>query len=222
MGFRASCLTVLLLLVLPSTERAAEPTAAELADGLQRKYSTVRDFTADFVQEYKSVLKKRLTERGTVKVKKPGLMRWDYKSPEEKQFVSDGINMYTYIRQDRQYFITPLPTDDKATTPILFLAGKGNLVRDFTPSRVETPAGLPAGSRALKLTPKVPQTEFEWLMIVFDPSTFALRGLSFLDSQGGESTFVFTNWKENTGVATETFVFKPPRNVDKVTDATRR
>src|SRR5262245_34735332 len=159
-------LVAALLLVFPATERAAEPTAPELAEALQRKYSTVKDFTADFVQEYKSILKKRLTERGTVKIKKPGLMRWDYKSPEEKQFVSDGINMYTYIRQDRQVILTPMPADDKATTPILFLAGKGNLVRDFTPSSVNPPAGMPAGSRALRLTPKVPQPQFEQLTIV--------------------------------------------------------
>ena len=47
-----------------------------------------------------------------------------------------------------------MPQDDSATTPALFLAGKGNLTRDFTPSLVDAPAGLPAGSRALKLVPK--------------------------------------------------------------------
>src|SRR5262245_15417339 len=86
-------------ILLTSTGRAAEPTATELAQALQKKYSSVRDFTADFTSEYKTVLKKRLVERGTVQVKKPGRMRWEYKTPEEKSFVADGINVYVYVRQ---------------------------------------------------------------------------------------------------------------------------
>src|SRR5207248_9615042 len=83
--------------------RAAEPTAAELAQSLQRKYDTIRDFSADFVHNYRSgALRKQLTEKGRVLIKKPGKMRWEYTSPEEKLFVSDGVKMYSYIPQDKQ------------------------------------------------------------------------------------------------------------------------
>jgi outer membrane lipoprotein carrier protein len=201
--------------------RAAEPTAADLALALQRKYSSIRDFSADFVSEYKTVLKKRLVERGTVLIKKPGRMRWDYKTPEEKQFVSDGVNIYSYIRQDRQVFKSAMPPDDQATTPMLFLAGKGDLTRDFTPSIVDASAGTPAGSRALRLTPKRPQPDYDWLTVTFDATTFALRALETLDAQGGTQSFTFTNWKENIGVADRLFVFMPPRGVDVITDTSR-
>jgi hypothetical protein len=60
-------------------------------------------------------------------------MRWDYSTPEPKQFVSDGVKMYSYIPQDKQVIVAAVPPDDEAPTPTLFLAGKGSLTRDFTP-----------------------------------------------------------------------------------------
>src|SRR5438132_1187232 len=43
--------------------RAAEPTAAELVQSLQRKYDAIHDFSADFVHNYRSgALRKQLTE----------------------------------------------------------------------------------------------------------------------------------------------------------------
>src|SRR5713226_502394 len=126
--------------------RGANPTAAELASALQRKYDGIKDFSADFTHTYEGgVLRKQITERGQLLVKKPGKMRWDYSAPEPKQFVSDGVKMYSYLPQDKQVIVANVAPDDQATTPTLFLAGKGNLTRDFTPSLIEAPSGMPAG-----------------------------------------------------------------------------
>src|SRR5262245_65599455 len=96
--------------------RAAEPTAAELAASLQRKYDTIRDFSTDFVHNYTSgALRKQLTERGHLLIKKPGKMRWEYTAPEHKLFVSDGVKIYSYITQDKQDVESDVPTD--ATDP---------------------------------------------------------------------------------------------------------
>src|SRR5712691_4852409 len=127
--------------------RAAGQTAAELAAALQRKYDGIKDFSADFTHAYEGgVLHKQITERGHLLVKKPGKMRWDYSAPEPKQFVSDGTKLYSYIPQDKQVIVAPVPAGDQAPTPTLFLAGKGNLTRDFTSSLVDAPAGMPVGS----------------------------------------------------------------------------
>src|SRR5437588_3955950 len=113
---------------------APDRTAPELAQALQKKYDTIKDFSADFVHAYEGgVLKKQITERGHLLVKKPGKMRWDYSTPEPKQFVSDGVKMYSYIPEDKQVIVAPVPADEEAPTPTLFLAGKGNVTRDFTP-----------------------------------------------------------------------------------------
>jgi outer membrane lipoprotein carrier protein len=219
---RRLTIAALLLLIAGADFRAAEPTAAELAAALQRKYDGIKDFSADFVHAYEGgVLHKQITERGTLLVKKPGKMRWEYTAPERKLFVSDGLKMYSYIPQDKQVIVSSVPTGDDATTPTLFLAGKGNLTRDFTPSLVRPPDTAPAGSRALKLVPKSPQREYEWLTLVVDPATMAIRGLVTTDAQGGVSSFSFTNLKENINPADKEFAFKIPRGVDVVSASSR-
>jgi outer membrane lipoprotein carrier protein len=198
---------------------AADQVADELAQAVQRKYDGIKDFSADFVHTYRGgVLKKQLTEKGRMTVKKPGKMRWEYTSPEEKVFVSDGVKMYSYIPEDKQVMVATVPAND-ATTPALFLAGKGNLTRDFTASLGEVPTSLPAGTRALKLVPKKAQPDYDWLVLLLDPGTLSLRGLVTNDAQGGTSIFTFVNLKENLGTSDKEFTFKIPRGVDVVSDS---
>jgi len=213
-----ACAFALVVLVTGhAVMHGADQTATELAASLQRKYDGIKDFSADFTHAYEGgVLRKQITERGHLLVKKPGRMRWDYSAPERKQFVSDGANMYTYLPQDKQVIVAEVPPDNQAGTPTLFLAGKGSLTRDFTPSLADAPAGMAAGSRALKLVPKSRQAEYDWLMLVVDPATLAIRGLVTVDGQGGKSTFSFTNLKENVGLADKEFAFKIPRGVDVI------
>ncbi|OFV90107.1 MAG: hypothetical protein A3G76_16630 [Acidobacteria bacterium RIFCSPLOWO2_12_FULL_65_11] len=202
--------------------RAADQTAPELAQALQRRYDAIRDFSADFVHTYQGgVLRKQLAERGKVLIKKPGKMRWDYSAPEQKQFVSDGTKIYSYIPAAKEVFVGSVPREDQATTPTLFLTGKGNLTRDFTSSFTDLSGGVPPGSRALKLVPRSRERDYDWLILAIDPATLVIRGLVTVDSQGGTSSFAFTNLKENVGLSDNAFVFRIPRGVDVVTDTSR-
>ena len=211
----------LLLTVSIGLAAGAPPaTAPEVAAALQKKYDAVKDFAADFVHAYEGgVLRKQITERGKLVIKKPGKMRWEYTSPEAKLFVSDGVEMYSYIPQDKQVIVSKIPPADEATTPTLFLAGKGSLTRDFAPSLVAVPAGYAADSLALKLVPNTRQREYDWLTLIVDPASLAIRGLVTVDAQGGTSRFSFANLKENVGVADKAFVFKMPPGVDVVRDS---
>ena len=212
-----SWLNAVLLVVAMS-----DATAPELAQALQKKYDGVRDFSANFTHTYEGgVLRKQITERGRMVIKKPGKMRWQYTAPEEKLFVSDGVKMYSYIPQDKQVIVATVPPEDDAATPTLFLAGKGSLTRDFTPSLVELPPGMPAGSKALKLVPKAKQSDYDWLVLVVDPASLDLRGLVTVDAQGGKSSFLFTNLQQNVGLADKDFGFKIPRGVDVVSASPR-
>jgi outer membrane lipoprotein carrier protein len=209
-------------MTIPTVLRGADQTAPELAAALQRKYDSIKDFSADFTHTYEGgVLRKQISERGHLLVKKPGKMRWDYSAPERKQFVSDGAKMYSYLPQDKQVIESEVPPEDQAGTPTLFLAGRGSLTRDFTPELVDAPAGMAAGSRALKLVPKSRQADYDWLVLVLDPATLAIRGLVTVDGQGGKSSFSFTNLKENVGLADKEFAFKIPRGVDVIRASSR-
>jgi outer membrane lipoprotein carrier protein len=200
----------------------ASDNAAELAQSLQRKYDTIHDFSADFVHTYQGgILRKQITERGQVLIKKPGRMRWEYTSPEKKLFVSDGVKIYDYTPADRQVIVGTVPKDDRASAPILFLAGKGNITRDFTPSIGEVPPGVPPDSVALKLVPKTAQPDYDWLLLVVGRQSLTLRGLVTIDAEGGRSSITFANLKENVNPADKQFTFNIPRGVDVINESPR-
>jgi outer membrane lipoprotein carrier protein len=214
-----ACLVLAWLVATPGLAQQQAP-AAELAQALQKKYNSIRDFSADFVHTYKGgALRKQITEKGRLLIKKPGKMRWDYTAPEAKQFISDGVKVYSYLPADKQVIVGTVPADDSASTPALFLTGKGDLTRDFTASIGEAPAGSAPGTQALKLVPRKPQPDYDWLILLVEPGTLALKGMVTADAQGGTSVFSFTNLKENVGLAEKEFTFRMPRGVDVITDS---
>jgi outer membrane lipoprotein carrier protein len=207
------------LSVLAEVPAAQAPQTPErLALDLQQRYQGIRDFAADFVHTYRGgVLRTQTTERGTVVIKKPGRMRWVYTTPERKEFVSDGLTVYSYLPEDRQVLVSHVPPDEQATTPAAFLAGRGDIARDFTAEFDETSS---AGRTALKLTPRRPEPEYEYLVVEVDPVTLQIRALTTRDRQGGDSTLTFSDLKENQGVADKEFVFRIPPGVDVITNGT--
>jgi outer membrane lipoprotein carrier protein len=214
-----------LLLVLSWLASATTPqpplAAADLARDVQRKYEQVRDFSADFEHIYEGgVLRKKLTERGTLLVKKPGMMRWVYTSPEKKEFVSNGRTLYSYVPADRQVIVSTVPPADEASSPAMFLAGRGSIQRDFTP-RLAAAEGIADSEVALELVPRTRQNEYDWIILVVDRTSLQIRRLVTADTQGGTSTFVFTKLRENVGLPDKAFAFTIPRGVDIITDGSR-
>ena len=152
---RVLLLVVAAGLVLPwrADGQASRPSPEALARALQQRYDRIKDFTADFVQTYRGgVLRTQTQERGRVVIKKPSRMHWTYLVPEKKEFVSDGVKVYSFIPQDRQVIISSVPADAQATTPALFLAGKGNIV--------QTP--FPRRRRRCVLRPRMPRVTPKW------------------------------------------------------------
>jgi outer membrane lipoprotein carrier protein len=216
---RIAALVIATLFLFAARPDAAQQTAAQVAAALQAKYDQIRDFTADFVQQYEGAIRKRtLTEKGKVQVKKPGKMRWDYTEPEKKVFVSDGSQIYLHVPADNQVTVSPVPKQDEATTAVLFLVGKGDLTRDFN---VTFSPDAPAGTYALRLDPKLPERDYDWLEVVVDQSTLQIRSLEAADRQGGQSTFHFSNFKENVGLSDKRFAFSIPRGADVIRTGTR-
>ena len=199
------------------------PSPEAIAKQVQAHYQTVQDFTADFSHTYEGgVLRKKTTERGNVLIKKPGKMRWTYTAPEQKVFVSDGIKIYAYVPADRQVTVSKMPAEDSASTPILFLVGKGDLVRDFAIAEAQAAhagsgGAFPPDTYALHLTPRTKVPEYEWLTLVVDRGSLKLRMLIARDAQGGTSTFTFSNLKENVKLSDDKFTFSIPRGADVVT-----
>jgi len=207
---------VFAVLSVAAAQTQTRPAPEALAKSLQQRYQGIKDFSADFTHNYRGgVLKTQTQERGKVSVKKPSRMHWTYTTPEKKEFVSDGVKIYSYIPQDKQVIVSNVPPDDQATTPALFLAGKGDIVRDFSASYVDPP--IP-GTVALKLTPRHSEPDYDYLVVAVDPASLQIRALTTRDKQGGDSTLVFNNLKENQGIPDKEFAFRIPRGVDVITD----
>ena len=215
MGLRLGAVAAAILsasfLELGLASGQATPTAQEIATSIQRKYDTIRDFSADFVHTHEGgVLKRKRVERGTLLVKKPGKMRWTYQAPDEKVFVSDGVRLIQYFPDENRAVVSEVPDDDQAA--VLFLAGRGNLTRDFNVSFGQ--GGDAAPTWTLRLEPRKPQPEYDWLEIAAARNTLVLQSLTVAEKQGSRSTFVFANFKENPGLADKTFAFSIPRGAE--------
>jgi outer membrane lipoprotein carrier protein len=211
----ATTVALLALLAVHPAGQGTSPSAGEVAAALQRKYDSVRDFSADFTHQHEGgVLRRKLVEQGTLQVKKPGKMRWEYKSPEKKLFVSNGRRMYFHDPLNNQVTISEVPQNDQATSAAQFLSGRGSLTRDFTASFAKAAPSGP--SYALRLEPKTPQNDYDWLEVVVDRGSLQIQSLTAAEKQGGRSTFVFSGLKENIGLADRAFEFEIPRGAEVI------
>ena len=189
--------------------QAQPPSAVELARQIQAHYDKVQDFSADFTLTHQGpLLRQKTVEKGNVRLKKPNRMWWRYTSPDKREYVADGTRFYSYSPQDKLGTEDPLSEVTGGSTFLLFLAGKGDLLRDFTPALAPT---QPADQWHLLLTPKTKQSDFDTLTLMVDRRTLELRGLA-QHSPSGASTFTFTGYRSNVGLKDNDFIFKFPAN----------
>ena len=202
---------LLCLAALSAGWQTAPPSAVDLARRIQAHYDTVQDFTADFTVTFQSALLRQKTlEKGNVRLKKPNRMWWKYTAPDKREYVADGTRFYSYSPQDKLGTEAPLADVSDSSTFLLFLAGKGNLLRDFTP---ELAPAQPPDQWALVLTPKTQQADYQKLTLMVDRKTLDVRGLA-QQATNGTSTFTFTGFRSNVGLKDSDFIFKFPANVE--------
>ncbi len=199
------------LLGVVAVVTSAKPADQDLdvaLEGLQRKYSQVRDLRMEFIQSYKSPRRAAKTETGTLVLKRPGMMRWEYKTPIEKLFVSNGKTVFFYLPQEKQVQKTKVKESRDQRIPFLFLLGKGNLKRDF--SKVEWAQEKPffQGNRVILAYPKKGIDEFARILMEFSPQTFQLQRVTVFDVDGTTSEFVFTNIQQDLGTTAGDFRFQ--------------
>jgi outer membrane lipoprotein carrier protein len=210
---RPFLVTALVLTAAGLGSARQQPAAGDLAGRIQARYERVRDFTADFTQTTKSaLLPQTTTERGRVKILKPSRMRWDYLEPERKIVGADGDESYFYVVADRVVTFSPLPPPGTEDTALMFLAGRGDLTRDYL---THMPAAQPPGEWHLALTPHASQ-EYSYLVLIVDRKTLQIRGIDVYDEQGGLSSIRLTNYRENQGLKPAEFELTPPPGVEVI------
>src|SRR2546421_8742773 len=156
-----AALLLALLLAVP----ARDPGRA-LAQRVQAFYAHTRDFSASFRQHYTYVAIGRTEDsEGLVQVKKPGLVRWDYASPDRRTLYIEGRTLWIWRPDDQEAQVKRDFGGEQLSSAFTFLWGKGNLLKEFSPKSVPVPPGLPPGD-GLELTPLKPVAGVPHLLLV--------------------------------------------------------
>ena len=109
----------------------ALPNVHQLARAVDDHYNHLHSLQAEFTEIYQGSGIER-TESGTLWLKKPGKMRWEYRSPEEKLFVGDGTNAWLYLPTEKQVRKSNMRKLEDLRSPLAFLLGKTKLEKELS------------------------------------------------------------------------------------------
>jgi outer membrane lipoprotein carrier protein len=194
---------------------AQNPELDQLINALQAKYNKLSSLAADFTQVYHAPGERARRESGSLLLKKPGKMRWNYTAPESKQFISDGKWLYEYVAAEKLATRSAVKEANDLRAPFAFLLGRGSLRRDFKQIEFANEAPVKAGHRVLRLTPKRAQS-FRELLVEIEPHSLLLARLVLIDRNNARSDFLFSNVRENAPAGDAEFTFKAPAGVKVV------
>jgi outer membrane lipoprotein-sorting protein len=122
-------LIVLLFAALFLAAEPAAPDAQAIARALEARYHGARTLQAVFLERYRDGRQGIRVESGTVYFSRPGRMRWEYESPEEKLFLVDGKHVWFYVPADRTASRAVVKESEDWRTPFALLTGKARLSR---------------------------------------------------------------------------------------------
>src|SRR5579862_5112256 len=119
--------------------------AKSAVHALESRYAHSRTLKASFFERYSDGKGAVQSESGTVYFSRPGRMRWDYESPEQKLFLVDGTNVWFYVAADRTVSRAKMKESSDWRTPIALLVGKGDLSRLCRSIEIVAPASTAGG-----------------------------------------------------------------------------
>ncbi len=190
----------------------------KVLDGLERRYSSP-SFAAEFNQE--STLKAMDitdTASGTVMVKRPGMMRWEYATPEPQTIVTDGDSLWIYRPEDNQVMLGKAPAFFKDGKGAGFLSDIKLLREKFDISMEEGYANRDIADKdsdyRLKLEPRDPSLELAAIFIAVDSETFLVKNIVTLNPYEDETRIRMGNYNFDVTLEDDLFHFKIPQGVD--------
>ena len=203
----------LLLFSLPPVARAQD--IHQTARAVDEHYNHLRSLQTDFTEIYRGAGAER-SESGTLWLKKPRKMRWEYRSPREKLFVSDGKAVWFYLPAERQLRKTEFRKLDDLRSPIAFLLGKTKLENELHGlSKVVDQAPLNPANTLLRGVPKAMADRVSEVLLEITPSSQLAR-IVLIEGDGATTEFRFSSPKENLELSDRRFQFTPPPGVETV------
>jgi outer membrane lipoprotein carrier protein len=204
-----------LLLLLCSNSLLAQPDVHALASRVDRHYDHIHTLEAKFTETYKGAGMSR-TESGTLLLKKPGRMRWDYDSPSAKLFLTDGSTAWFYVPGERQARKTPVKQLEDLRSPLRYLLGKTKLEKELDGLSVAADVKpLNSGDVVLRGVPKGMRERVEQTLLEVTPDGLISR-IVVEELDGSVTEFRFLQQRENVEIADQQFHFAPPPGVEVV------
>ena len=182
-------------------------------DGLERRYASVETAVGNFRQTYRAPGVEQV-ESGVFWLKKPVYMRWEYREPEEKLFVTDGREAFLYVPRDRQVTIQPFHVSDMRGTPLELLLGMENIRKSFTASWEWEHAPKTEAALHIRLTPRARDADYDYLVLELDSGTFDIRRLAIRERTANTSEFLLTGVKTNMRIDGGKFRFRIPEGIE--------
>ncbi len=172
--------------------------------GIENRYNNAKTLRVNFTETLIEPRGKHLPQSGTLYLRKPYQMRWEYTSPPGNLFVSDGKFTYDYIAKSNSVEPDKLKEGDDQRGPLAFLLGKLDFDRDFGEFRTGDADG------AITAVPKSDKLEFSEVTIMPGPD-FSIRKLSIKGQDGSTMQYAFDGEVRNPSLPDSLFKFtKPP------------
>jgi outer membrane lipoprotein carrier protein len=192
----------------PAAPDSPAAEARALAARVQRYYESTRDLRADFVQTYAyAAAGRRQVSTGTLLVKRPGRMRWDYATPSPKTVSVVGARLVQYEPEPNQVYVDERFDSTAMSAAITFLLGKGSLEKEFALSAGE--------GGTLVLVPRKPDPRVESVTLAVGPEGEVTR-TRVLDGQGNVNDLKFRSLRRNAGVREADFEVDVPADAHRV------
>jgi outer membrane lipoprotein carrier protein len=214
--FVLCCLAVAVLI---SARALALPSLHSVAQAVDQHYDRLRSLEADFTEIYQGGGIER-TESGTLWLKKPGKMSWEYRSPEEKLFVSDGKDAWLYLPVEKQARKSSLKKLEDLRSPLAFLLGKTKLEKEldglsFAPD-VQT---WKAEDSILRGVPRGMEDRVSQVLLEITPEHQIAR-IMIQGVDDSITEYRFSNQKEDVQIPDSKFRFVVPAGTETVEDET--
>lgn len=191
------------------------PDVKTLAQAVDAHYNHLRSLEAEFTEIYRGAGMER-TETGTLWLKKPGKMRWEYRSPREKLFVSDGKDAWFYVPDDRQARKTAAKKLDDVRSPLAFLLGKTKLEKELQGLSLASDviASQPGGIVLRGVPQSLADRVSEILLEV--TADHRIARIVIQEADGAATEYDFRDIKEDVAIGDGRFDFRPPAGTETV------
>jgi outer membrane lipoprotein carrier protein len=185
-----------------------------VAAAVDAHYNHLRTLQTEFTEVHRGSGIER-TESGTLWLKKPGKMRWEYRSPREKLFVSDGKNAWFYVPEDRQARKTTAKKLDDIRSPLAFLLGKTKLEKELRGLSLAPDAGAQPGNTVLRGVPRAMEDRVSEILLEVTADRRIVR-IVIQEVDGSSTEYRFGEMKEDLAIGDGRFAFTPPAGTETV------